>query len=250
MANKASRTAPSIDPAEVARFSALAEEWWNPQGKLASLHKLNPLRLDFLRAQACQHFARDPRSLSPFKGLSLLDIGTGGGLVAEPMARLGFAVTGIDASARNVAIAAAHAGSQGLAIDYRETSAEALAETGARFDMVLSMEVVEHVADLSSFFRACGALTRPGGLMVVATINRTPKAFALVILGAEYLLGWLPRGTHDYERFVRPDELAAALVESGFALRELVGASYSLLRDQWTLTGDLSVNYMAAAERL
>jgi 2-polyprenyl-6-hydroxyphenyl methylase/3-demethylubiquinone-9 3-methyltransferase len=179
----------------------------------------------------------------------LLDIGTGGGLLAEPMARMGFAVTGIDASARNVRIAASHAGEQGLAIDYREASAEDLARSGLSFDVVLNMEVVEHVAAVDVFLTACAALVKPGGLMVVATINRTPKAFLLAILGAEYVLGWLPRGTHSYDKLVRPEELAAALEANGLTVREITGARYDLVRDQWSLTGDLSVNYLVLAER-
>jgi 2-polyprenyl-6-hydroxyphenyl methylase/3-demethylubiquinone-9 3-methyltransferase len=249
MPEQISRTPSSIDPDEVARFSAHAAEWWNPKGKFAPLHRLNPLRLDFIRTRACTHFSRDPKSLSPFGGLSLLDIGTGGGLLAEPMARMGFAVTGLDASARNVEIAAAHAAEQGLAIDYREGSAEALAETGASFDLVLNMEVVEHVADVSVFLRACGKLVKPHGLMLIATINRTSKAFALAIIGAEFVMGWLPRGTHAYERLVRPEELEAALAASGLAVREITGVRYSLLRDQWRLGDDLSVNYLVLAEK-
>ncbi len=239
----------SIDPDEVARFSAHAAEWWNPKGKFAPLHKLNPLRLDFIRTRACAHFSRDPKSLSPFGGLSLLDIGSGGGLLAEPMARMGFQVTGLDASAGNVKIAAAHAAEQGLAIDYREGSAEALAETGASFDMVLNMEVVEHVADVEVFLRACARLVKPRGLMVVATINRTPKAFALAIVGAEFVAGWLPRGTHAYDKLVRPEELGAGLAASGLTVREITGVGYSFLRDQWRLVDDLSVNYMVLAEK-
>jgi 2-polyprenyl-6-hydroxyphenyl methylase/3-demethylubiquinone-9 3-methyltransferase len=241
--------ASSIDPDEVARFSAHAAEWWNPKGKFAPLHQLNPVRLDFIRTRACAHFFRDPKSLAAFGGLSLLDIGSGGGLLAEPMARLGFAVTGLDASARNVKVAATHAAEQRLAIDYRQGSAEAMAETGASFDMVLAMEVVEHVADVGLFVRACGRLVKPGGLVVIATINRTPKAFALAILGAEFVMGWLPRGTHAYERLVRPEELEAVLAASGLTVREITGVGYNFLRDQWRLVDDSSVNYMVLAEK-
>jgi 2-polyprenyl-6-hydroxyphenyl methylase / 3-demethylubiquinone-9 3-methyltransferase len=249
MQEEISRMASSVDPDEVARFSAHAAEWWDPKGKFAPLHRLNPLRLDFIRTRVCTPFGRDAKSLSPFGSLSLLDIGCGGGLLAEPMARLGFAVTGVDASARNVKTAAAHAAEQGLAIDYRQGSAEALAETGARFDVVLNMEVVEHVADVQSFLQACGKLVKPGGLMIVATINRTPKAFALAIVGAEYLLGWLPCGTHAYDKLRRPEELEAALKAGGLSVRETTGVAYNILRDQWRLVADLSVNYMMLAEK-
>lgn len=249
MQKEISSVASSIDPEEVARFSAHAAEWWDPKGKFAPLHRLNPLRLDFIRTRACAHFGRDAKGLSPFGGLSLLDIGCGGGLLAEPMARLGFAVTGVDASARNVKTAAAHAAEQGLAIDYRHGSAEALAETGARFDVILNMEVVEHVADVQSFVEACGRLVKPAGFMVVATINRTPKAFVLAIVGAEYLLGWLPCGTHSYDKLRRPGELEAALIAGGLSVRETTGVAYNILRDQWRLTADLSVNYMMLAEK-
>jgi len=249
MPEEISRMPSSIDSDEVARFSAHAAEWWNPKGKFAPLHKLNPLRLDFIRTRACAHFSRDPKSLSPFGGLSLLDIGSGGGLLAEPMARMGFTVTGLDASARNVKIAAAHAAEQGLVIDYREGSAEALVETGASFDMVLNMEVVEHVADVDVFLRACARLVKPRGLMVVATINRTPKAFAFAIVGAEFVAGWLPRGTHAYDKLVRPEELRAGLAASGLTVREITGVGYNFLRDQWRLVDDLSINYMVMAEK-
>lgn len=239
----------SVDPAEIARFAALAEEWWNPRGKFRPLHVFNPVRLGFIRDVVGQHFGRDARALQPFDGLRVLDIGCGGGLIAEPMARLGAAVTGVDAGQPTIAAAAHHAQSQGLAIDYRVGSAEALVAEGEHFDVVLNLEVVEHVADVGAFLAATGALVRPGGLMIVATINRTPKAFALAIVGAEYVLGWLPRGTHRYDKLVRPKELAQALAASGLTVLRETGVSYSPLDDRWRLSADQSVNYMVVAEK-
>jgi 2-polyprenyl-6-hydroxyphenyl methylase/3-demethylubiquinone-9 3-methyltransferase len=193
----------SIDPAEVAKFSAIAAEWWDPAGKFAPLHKFNPVRLSFIRDEATAYFGRDSRSLRPFEGLSLLDIGCGGGLLSEPMARLGFAVTGADASERNIGTARAHAAQSGLEIDYRATTAEALVAEGRSFDVVLNMEVVEHVADVTAYLNACTALVKPGGLTFVATLNKTLKSLALAKIGAEYVLGWLPRGTHDWNGLSR-----------------------------------------------
>ncbi len=239
--------APSVDPAEIEKFSALAKEWWDPTGKFAPLHKFNPVRLRFIRDMAAEHFGRDAKSLKPFDGLSLLDIGCGGGLLTEPMARLGFAATGADASERNIAIARAHAGS--LAIDYRCSSAEALVEAGAAFDIVLNMEVVEHVADLASYLRATAALVRPGGLMFVATLNKTLKALALAKIGAEYVLGWLPRGTHDWNRFVEPRRLHAQLRGAGLTILKTQGVSFDPLAWDWKLSADTDVNYIVVAER-
>jgi len=210
----------SIDPAEVARFSAIADEWWDPRGKFAPLHRFNPVRLDFIRERALARFGRDGAARAPFKGLKLLDIGCGGGLLSEPMTRLGFAVTGIDASERNVAVAAAHAKGLGLKVDYRCSTAEAvLAETPAAFDVVLNMEVVEHVPDPGRYLRDCASLIAPGGMMIVATLNRTLKAFALAKIGAEYLLRWLPPETHDWNRFVTPGEVRAHLADAPVAVR-------------------------------
>jgi 2-polyprenyl-6-hydroxyphenyl methylase/3-demethylubiquinone-9 3-methyltransferase len=239
----------TVDPTEIARFAALAEGWWDPNGKFKPLHRLNPLRLGFLRERLIGHFARDSGSLRPFEGLRLLDIGCGGGLVAEPMARLGFAVTGIDAAPETVLTAHSHAGEAGLAIDYRATAAETLAASGERFDAVLAMEIIEHVADLEAFLAAAGTLVRPGGAFVAATLNRTAKSYLFAIIGAEYVLGWLPRGTHEWRRFVRPSELAAGLRCNGLRAREIAGVTYNPIADRWSLSRDLDVNYMVFAIR-
>jgi 2-polyprenyl-6-hydroxyphenyl methylase/3-demethylubiquinone-9 3-methyltransferase len=239
----------SIDPAEVAKFSALAAEWWDPAGKFAPLHKFNPVRLAFIRGEAAAHFGRDTRSLRPFEGLSLLDIGCGGGLLSEPMTRLGFAVTGADASDRNIGTASAHAAQAGLSIDYRATSAEALAAEGCNFDVVLNMEVVEHVADVSAYLAACAALVRPGGLTFVATLNKTLKSLALAKIGAEYVLNWLPRGTHDWNRFIPPGDLQRSLEESGLTVMKTQGVSFDPLNWDWKLSANVDVNYMMVARR-
>jgi 2-polyprenyl-6-hydroxyphenyl methylase/3-demethylubiquinone-9 3-methyltransferase len=245
----AETTISSIDPAEVAKFSALAEEWWDPKGKFAPLHKFNPVRLGFIRETAAAHFDRDMRSLRPFEGLSLLDIGCGGGLLSEPMARLGFAVLGADASEKNVKTAAAHATATGLAIEYRAVTAEELAAEGLDFDVVLNMEVVEHVADLGAYLAACAKLVRPGGLMLVATLNKTLKSLALAKIGAEYVLGWLPRGTHDWSRFVEPKKLQEILEENGLNALKTQGVIFNPLSWSWRLSSDVDVNYMVVAGR-
>ncbi len=241
----------SVDAEEVAKLSASAEEWWDPAGRFRPLHRLNPVRLAFIRDRVAAHAGRDPLAERPLQGLRLLDIGCGGGLLAEPLARLGAEVVGIDASPENIEVAVRHATQSGLAIDYRLTSAEALAEdltaAGARFDVVVNMEVVEHVADAAAFLHASAALVEPGGAMVLATLNRTPKAFALAIVGAEYVLGWLPRGTHDWRRFLRPSELAALLRDGGIEIAELTGVAYNPLTAAWRLARDLDVNYMVFA---
>ena len=239
----------SIDPAEVAKFSALAAEWWDPEGKFAPLHKFNPVRLDFIRREAAAQFNRDARSLKPFGGLSLLDIGCGGGLLSEPMARLGFAVTGADASERNIGTARAHAAENGVAVDYRVATAEALAEEGMAFDIVLNMEVVEHVADVGAYLSACASLLKPGGITLVATLNKTFKSLALAKIGAEYVLGWLPRGTHDWDRFIPPTELRAELEKSGLTILKTQGVSFNPLAWNWKLSPDVDVNYMIVAAR-
>ncbi|HUA52165.1 MAG TPA: bifunctional 2-polyprenyl-6-hydroxyphenol methylase/3-demethylubiquinol 3-O-methyltransferase UbiG [Candidatus Sulfotelmatobacter sp.] len=237
----------SVDPDEVARFAALADDWWDPTGRFRPLHRFNPVRLSFIRDRLIRHFHRDTAALEPLTGLRVLDIGCGGGLVAEPIARLGATVVGIDATAKNVEVARRHAAEAGLAIDYRCASAETLVAEGARFDVILNLEVVEHVVALEPFIGACGKLAAPGGAMIVATLNRTAKAWALAIVGAEYVLGWLPRGTHRWEKFVRPSELAAALRRSGFEIGELAGVGYNPLAGEWSLSRDLAVNYMVFA---
>jgi len=239
----------SVDPAETAKFAAMAEAWWDPQGKFRPLHKLNPTRIGFVRDRLAQHCGRDPLGGRPLEGLRLLDIGCGGGLLAEPMARLGAAVTGIDVIERNIVIARRHAEESRLAIDYQATTAEALAAGGVRFDAVLALEVVEHVADLGAFLAACCSLLADDGLLFVATINRTAKAYALAVVGAEYILRWLPRGTHDWRKFVRPSELAAGLRPHGLDITEIAGVAYNPLSDKWSLSRDLDVNYMLVATR-
>lgn len=239
----------SIDPSEVAKFSAIAHEWWDPSGKFAPLHKFNPVRLKFIRETAAARFGRDPRSLKPFEGLSLLDIGCGGGLLSEPMARLGFAVTGADAAEKNVKTAAAHAAEAGLAIDYRAETAEVLAEQGLGFDVVLNMEVVEHVADLKAYLAACATLVKPGGIMIVATMNKTLKSLALAKFAAEYVLGWVPRGTHDWNRFVPPTQLHTLLKDAGLSILKTQGVAFDPLTWDWRLAHDTDVNYMVVAGR-
>jgi 2-polyprenyl-6-hydroxyphenyl methylase/3-demethylubiquinone-9 3-methyltransferase len=240
----------TIDAAEVANFAAMAEDWWDPDGKFRPLHKFNPVRLAFLRDRIAAHFSRDITTDRPFDGLTVLDIGCGGGLLTEPMARLGATVTGVDATERNVEIARVHADRMGLDIDYRFAAAADLAAEGRQFDVVLNMEVIEHVADRGAFLADSARLLRPGGLMFLATLNRTAKSYLLAILGAEYVLRWLPRGTHDWQRFVKPSELAAGLRDSGLTLNVLTGLAYNPVQGQWSLApGDLGVNYMAVAEK-
>ncbi len=241
--------ATTVDPAEVERFSALAAEWWNPTGKFAVLHRFNPVRIAYIREQVTARLARDPMTRRPFEGLDLLDIGCGGGLLAEPMTRLGAKVTGIDPSERNIGTAMVHAEETGLDIDYRATTVEALAETGARFDVILNMEVVEHVADPALFVSTCASMLKPAGVMVMATINRTLKAFGLAIIGAEYVLGWLPRGTHQWEKFITPEELESALKASGLDVAGLTGVVYNPLANEWRRSADTAVNYMLVAVR-
>jgi len=247
---EATPQAASVDPREVDKFSAMAEAWWDEEGAFKPLHQLNPLRLGFIRDQAAARFGRDPLAPRPLKGLRVLDIGCGGGLACEPLARLGATVTGIDASARNLAVAASHAAAMGLAIDYRETSAEALGESGGSWDLVLTLEILEHVADRESFLAAAAGLVAPGGLLVAATLSRTPKAFLLAVVGAEYLLRWLPRGTHDWRRFLRPSELSGALRRQGLTVSALTGVAYDPFAGRWSLAPrDLDVNYMLAATK-
>ncbi len=239
----------TVDPAEIEKFRRMAEEWWDPRGKFRPLHRFNPVRLQFLKDRLCRHFGRDAQAGRPLSGLRLLDIGSGGGLVAEPLTRLGAEVVGIDATARNVEVARLHAAEGGLRIDYRHAAAEELAEAGESFDAVLALEIVEHVASLEAFVVAASRMVKPGGLLVVATLNRTLKAFGLAIVGAEYVLGWLPKGTHDWRKFVRPSELEAAIRASGLSLAETTGVSYNPLLDRWSLGSDLDVNYLAVAKK-
>ena len=251
-----SRTAPdssrlgsTLDPGEIEKFDRLAADWWNPDGRMKPLHKLNPVRLGFVRDRLCTHFGIDPKLARPLAGLRLLDIGCGGGLLSEPMARLGADVVGADPARTNIEVARLHAAKSGLAIDYRAETAEALAGLGERFDVILALEVVEHVANVEAFVRACAGMLRPDGIMILATINRTAKAFALAIVGAEYLLRWLPRGTHDYAKLVRPAELEGALKAAGLVVSFRTGVVYNPLGDSWRLASDMDVNYMMTAEK-
>ncbi len=240
----------TASPEEIARFSALAEAWWDPDGEFKPLHRLNPTRIRFIRDRVARHFRRDPHAPRPLDGLTLLDIGCGGGLLSEPMTRLGARVTGIDAGERIIGVARVHADQLGLDIDYRCGSPEHLSAAGeAPYDVVLNMEVVEHVTDVRLYFSACSKLLKPGGVMILSTINRSLKALALAKIGAEYVLRWLPAGTHDWRKFVRPSELARELRASGVEVVEFKGMSYDPLGGSWRLTDDLSVNYLACARR-
>jgi len=237
----------TIDPDEVERFGAIAESWWDPNGPFRPLHVLNPTRLTYIRDTLLNHFGRDASTKRPFEGLRILDIGCGGGLLSEPLARLGAEVIGADATERNIHVAQFHAEKSGLQIDYRHTSAEALAEAGEKFDAVINMEVIEHVADVAAYLASCRALLKPDGVMLISTINRTTKAYMVAILGAEYVLGWLPKGTHTYEKFLKPSELNAALESAQFHLTELKGLTYKPFRGAWYITDDLAINYMGTA---
>lgn len=239
----------TADHDEIDRFAAQSGDWWNTSGAFAPLHRLNPVRLDYIRSEFLAHFGRDERALRPFAGLSLVDIGCGGGLIAEPMARLGFEVVAIDAAPEAIEVARAHAEASGLAIDYRAATAEALAAAARRFDAVLALEIVEHVADRDAFFAALGRLVKPGGALIGATLNRTFRSFALAIVGAEYVLNWLPRGTHDWNRFLAPTELRAKLEDSGLSILKTQGVSFDPLGWDWKLSSDTDVNYMVVAGR-
>lgn len=240
----------TVDPAEVAKFEAMAAEWWDPHGKFKPLHMLNPCRLDYITGQIAAEFGRDTATARPFAGLRLLDIGCGGGLLAEPMARLGASVTGADAAERNIPVARLHAEAAGLDIDYRHTTAEAMAAAGERFDVVLNMEVVEHVADPLAYLTACHDLLNPGGLMICSTINRNPKSFAMAIVGAEWVMRWLPKGTHDWQKFITPDELFDLLRRAGLDPVDRKGMVFNPLSWSWSLSDrDLSVNYVTASLR-
>ncbi len=239
----------TIDLAEVERFSAMAAEWWNPSGKFRPLHKFNPVRLTYIKEQVCARFGRNMYDPKAFRGLRILDIGCGGGLLCEPMARLGADVVGADASQTNIEVAKVHAAQSGLEIDYRAQTAEALAADGEKFDIILNMEVVEHVSDVDLFIETCASMVKPGGLMFIATINRTAKARALAIFMAENVLRWLPRGTHQYEKLVKPEEIEKPLARQGMHVMDRTGVFYNVLQDRWNKSRDLDVNYMLLAER-
>jgi 2-polyprenyl-6-hydroxyphenyl methylase / 3-demethylubiquinone-9 3-methyltransferase len=245
----AAATGLRVDEAEVEKFNRLASDWWDPKGRMKPLHKFNPVRLAYLRKTMIAHFDSDPKAIQPFKGLSVVDIGCGGGLLSEPLARLGFAVTGIDPAENNVDVARAHAARSCVAVDYRKVTAETLMEERAAFDVVLAMEVVEHVPDVPAFVAAAASLVKPGGLFIAATINRTKRSFALAILGAEYVLRWLPVGTHSWDKFVTPDELEQAIADGGLEVFDRQGVVFNPLTDKWSLARDMAVNYMLAARR-
>ena len=243
-------TETTIDASEIAKFEAMAAEWWNPHGKFKPLHMLNPCRLDYITAQIAAEFERDLSAPRPFEGLRILDIGCGGGLLSEPMARLGADVVGADAAERNIPVARVHAEAQGLEIDYRHTTAESLVAEGEKFDAVLNMEVVEHVADPQAFLTACHDLLKPGGLMTCSTINRNPKSFAMAIVGAEYIMRWLPKGTHEWSKFITPDELYDLLRNAGLDPVDRKGFVFNPVSWSWRLSDrDLSVNYVTASIR-
>lgn len=244
----------TIDADEVAQFSAIAEQWWDERGKFAPLHRMNPTRLAYIRERIESHFGRltgpESESATPLKNLAVLDVGSGGGLICEPLARLGATVTGIDASAKNIGVAQTHAVEVGLTIDYRATTAEALADTGTQYDVVLALEIIEHVADIALFYDALTALVKPGGLIILSTMNRTAKAFAMAIVGAEYVLRWLPRGTHDWNKFVKPSEMAESLAKRGFETPTPMGIIFSPLSGKFSLNAnDLDVNYLLSAKK-
>ncbi|MFZ4534293.1 MAG: bifunctional 2-polyprenyl-6-hydroxyphenol methylase/3-demethylubiquinol 3-O-methyltransferase UbiG, partial [Alsobacter sp.] len=239
----------SVDDAEIGRFSRMAATWWDPKGPMATLHKFNPVRLAYIRDQAAAHFGRDPKTLDSLKGLRILDIGCGAGILCEPLARLGASVVGADPAEENIEAAKAHAEATGVAVDYRATTAEALAEAGEKFDIVLAMEVVEHVVDVPAFVETCASMVKPDGLMFAATLNRTLKSFALAIVGAEYVLRWVPRGTHQWDKFVKPQELERAFENAGLDVNGERGVIYNPLADRWQLSSDMDVNYMLVGKR-
>lgn len=239
----------TISPDEIGKFHAMAEEWWDPNGKFRPLHKFNPVRLAYIRDTLLAHFGRDGSSLRPFEGLRILDIGCGGGLLCEPMARLGATVVGVDAGEKNIRIASLHAEQSGLDIDYRTTTSEALVAAGETFDVVLNMEVVEHVADVPLYLESCCKLVKPGGLMVLASINRTARAYALAIVAAERVLRWLPKGTHQYEKLVTPEEIVSITRRHGMKVTDRTGVTFNPLRNEWARSSDMAVNYMLLLEK-
>ncbi len=247
-AEKHQEARPGVDPAEIAKFEAMAEEWWDPQGKFQPLHMLNPCRLSYVVEQIAAQFGRDRASMKPFEGLRILDIGCGGGLMSEPMARLGANVVGADAAARNIPVAQIHARKMGLEIDYQVTTAEALVETGEKFDAVLNLEVVEHVPDPQAYLDACAALIKPAGVMITSTINRNPKSYMMAIVGAEHVMRWLPKGTHEWAKFITPHELEGMLGRAGLDFVDAKGFVFNPLAWRWRISErDLSVNYVTAA---
>ncbi len=239
----------SVDPREVERFARLAARWWDPRGPMAPLHKFNPVRLIYVRDEVTAHFGRDPKKLGCLKDLRIVDIGCGAGLLSEPLARLGAEMTGLDPAEENIEAARAHAVDSGITVDYRAGTAEALADDGEQFDVVLAMEVVEHVNHVPSFVATCASMVRPGGLFFAATLNRTLKSFVLAIVGAEYVLRWLPRGTHQWNKFVTPEELEAAIEDAGLSIIGERGVIYNPLADRWQLSSDMDVNYITVATR-
>jgi 2-polyprenyl-6-hydroxyphenyl methylase / 3-demethylubiquinone-9 3-methyltransferase len=244
-----SSTSASVDPGEVEQFSALAAEWWDPKGPFEQLHQFNPVRVGFIRDQICASLGRDATAPAALKGLAIADVGCGGGLLCEPIARLGASVTGVDPSEKNIACASLHAEQMGLGIDYLQSTVEDIAVSGAQFDAVLAMEVLEHVADIPSFMDACAAILKPGGVFIGATLNRTLKSLALAKVGVEYILRWLPVGTHDWNKFITPAELSRALRDAGLPLDQLQGASYNPIKGVWRLDRDTDINYMVVAHK-
>ncbi|ACS50762.1 bifunctional 2-polyprenyl-6-hydroxyphenol methylase/3-demethylubiquinol 3-O-methyltransferase UbiG [Bartonella grahamii] len=242
-------TQTTIDQSEIDHFSRIATEWWNPQGKFRPLHQFNPTRLAYIREKICLEFNRAPCSFTPFDNLKILDIGCGGGLLCEPMARLGAMVVGVDAAQTNIEVAKTHAAQNDLSIDYRTMTAEALANEGEKFDIILNMEVVEHVADVNLFIAATAKMLKPQGLMFVSTLNRTWKSWGLAIVGAEYILRWLPKGTHDYKKFLKPLELKSFLSKNALTVIDEIGITYNPLNDSWNRSKDMSVNYLLLAKR-
>jgi 2-polyprenyl-6-hydroxyphenyl methylase/3-demethylubiquinone-9 3-methyltransferase len=243
------QAATTVDRGEVEQFSRLAAQWWDERGPMAMLHKFNPVRLSYIRDQVSIHFGRNARQIGCLSGLRILDIGCGGGILSEPLARLGANVVGADPSEANIEVARRHASLTDLLIDYRPVTAEVLADQHEKFDVVLAMEVVEHVADVGLFVRRCAEMLRPNGMMIAATLNRTMKSFALAIVGAEYVLRWLPRGTHRWDKFVTPAELEAAMQAAGLRVVDERGVVYRVMADRWELSSDMDVNYMLAATR-
>jgi len=249
MAMRPGRSQSSVDDREVARFARHAADWWDPRGPMAALHKFNPVRLAYIRDQSAARFGRDPKKLDCLNGLRMLDIGCGGGILSEPLARLGAIVVGADPAEENIEAARDHADEMGVTVDYRAVTAEHLTEAGERFDVVLAMEVVEHVTDVDLFVATCAAMVKPGGLLIAATLNRTLKSFALAIVGAEYVLRWVPRGTHQWDKFVTPVELERAIENCGMRVTGERGVIYNPFADRWQLSSDMDINYMLAAVR-